>query len=48
MEDVSPGDALLTMLVTGSLGLLVAAAVVLPTIGAGIWLTHLWRARKSR
>ena len=34
MEDVSLGDALLTMLITGSLGLLVTAAVALPTIGA--------------
>lgn len=46
MEHESPGDALLGFLVVGVLGVLVPASVVLPAIGAGIWLTHRVRARK--
>ncbi|MCQ9129878.1 MULTISPECIES: hypothetical protein [Streptomyces] len=48
MEDESPADALLGMLVVGALGVLVPASVLLPAIGAGIWLAHRVRARRPR
>jgi hypothetical protein len=44
----SVGDALIAFLLIGGAGVLIPAAVVLPLIGLGIWLTHRLRAGKPR
>ncbi|MEV6407616.1 MULTISPECIES: hypothetical protein [Streptomyces] len=47
-DDPSVGEALITFLLIGGAGVAIPAAVVLPTIGLGIWLAHRLRARKNR
>ncbi|GGS26729.1 hypothetical protein GCM10010269_76650 [Streptomyces humidus] len=47
-DDPSVGDALIGFLLVGGAGVLIPAAVVLPLIGLGIWLTHRWRGRHAR
>jgi hypothetical protein len=47
-DDPSVGEALIGFLLIGGAGVLIPAAVVLPLIGLGIWLTHRLRARKPR
>ncbi|MFJ1811696.1 MULTISPECIES: hypothetical protein [unclassified Streptomyces] len=47
-EDPSIGEALLGLLLIGGAGVVIPAAVLLPAIGAGIWLTHRRRSRRTR
>ncbi|MEH0546070.1 hypothetical protein QA802_24260 [Streptomyces sp. B21-105] len=44
----SVADALIGLVLIGGAGVLIPAAVVLPLIGLGIWLTYRLRARKPR
>ncbi|MEU9272920.1 hypothetical protein AB0E04_47210 [Streptomyces sp. NPDC048251] len=47
-DDLSTGDVLITFLFVGGAGVVIPAAVVLPLVGLGIWLTHVWRRRRAR
>ncbi|MFH9546899.1 hypothetical protein ACIBAH_15685 [Streptomyces sp. NPDC051445] len=46
-DDPTTGEALLNLLMIGSVGVIIPAAVVLPLVGLGIWLTHLRRRRRE-
>jgi hypothetical protein len=46
-DDPSISEALITFLLIGGAGVVIPAAVVLPTIGLGIWLTRLRRHRRG-
>jgi ABC-type uncharacterized transport system involved in gliding motility auxiliary subunit len=47
-DDPSTGEALISLLFTGLTGLAIGAAYVLPVLGLGIWLTHVWRRRRAK
>lgn len=47
-DDPSAGEALITLLLIGLTGMAIGAAYVLPVIGLGIWLTHVWRRRRAK
>ncbi|MDR6981169.1 hypothetical protein J2X68_007911 [Streptomyces sp. 3330] len=47
-DDLSIVDLLITFLLVGGAGVVIPAAVVLPLVGLGIWLTHAWRRRRAR
>lgn len=48
LHDPSMGDVLIGFLLIGGMGVLIPAAVVLPLVGLGIWLSHRWRGRRVR
>ncbi|MEU3282373.1 hypothetical protein [Streptomyces antibioticus] len=47
-DDPTVPELLVGFLVAGAVGVAVPALIVLPVLGAGIWLTHLLRRPKSR
>lgn len=47
-DDPTVPELLVGFLVAGAVGVAIPALIVLPVLGAGIWLTHLLRRPKSR
>ncbi|MFF8969959.1 hypothetical protein [Streptomyces sp. NPDC014995] len=45
-DDPTIGETLVFLLVVAGAGVAIPAAVVLPVIGLGIWLTHRFRRRR--
>ncbi|MGW1778894.1 hypothetical protein ACWCQQ_07095 [Streptomyces sp. NPDC002143] len=47
-DELSAVDVLIGFLLIAGAGVLIPAAVVLPLVGLGIWLSYRWRGRRVR